>query len=367
MGRVRAELRRHWRWALVATGAAGLVVLPAVVAAVPVHGSGSSAAELSSRILASTNQPYEGYVEGHGGLRLPDLPGAADLSTLTSDTSRVRVWYAGPQRWRTDLLYSGGERDRYRTPEGLWIWDSGVHTSSFVEGDTQLRLPLPSDATPPDLARRILDAAKPSELSPLSPRRIAGHDGDGLRIVPASPASTIAKIDLWADTKSGLPLAVEVTAKGRDHPSFETSFLDLRIQPPDPKLVAFTPPKGSQTDDSGDALDLVQAIELYSDTKLPAELAGLPRRTAEASAAATYGTGFDVVAVLALPDRFVTDTLRALPASTRPWGHTAAVVTTPLVNGMLFAIDGTAYILGGPVTVKELDRVAAAIAAKAGS
>ena len=71
-----------------------------------------------------------------------------------------------------------------------------------------------------------------------------------------------------------------------------------------------------------------------------------------------------MVGVLALPDQFVTDTLRALPTSKRPWGHTAAVVQTPLVNGMIFAVDGTAYIVGGPVTVKELDRVAADIVSR---
>ena len=74
--------------------------------------------ELVTRIKASAGQPYHGYAEGHGGLRLPELPGAADLSTLTSDTSRIRVWYESPDRWRTDLLYSGGERDRYGTRGG---------------------------------------------------------------------------------------------------------------------------------------------------------------------------------------------------------------------------------------------------------
>jgi hypothetical protein len=41
------------------------------------------------------------------------------------------------------------------------------------------------------------------------------------------------------------------------------------------------------------------------------------------------------------------------------------VVSTPLVNGLLFADHGTAYIVGGPVTLKELDRVAAEIVANA--
>ncbi len=102
---------------------------------------------------------------------------------------------------------------------------------------------------------------------------------------------------------------------------------------PDPELVTFEPPPGSELPDrGGENLDLVQAIERYSDTELPDTLAGLPRRTDVANAAATYGEGFDVVGVLALPEEFITDTLRALPTSERPWGQTVALVRTPLAQ-----------------------------------
>ena len=64
--------------------------------------------------------------------------------------------------------------------------------------------------------------------------------------------------------------------------------------------------------------------------------------------------------MLALPQEFITDTLRSLPTSDRPWGKTAAVIRTPLVDGILAAADGGngLFILGGPVTVAELDRLA---------
>jgi hypothetical protein len=367
MHQVGTALRRRWRWALVGTGVACLLALPAVVSAVPVPAPGVDPETLTARMLASSEQPYHGYAEGRGAMRLPELPGAADLSTLVSGTSRMRLWYESRDRWRTDLLYSGGERDRYRTPEGTWTWDSGTHGSTFLPGETQLRLPLPIDMTPPDLARRVLRAATPDEISALPGRRIAGHEAAGLRIQPKSAASTVGHIDLWADADTGLPLRVEITADGRDHPSAETGFLDLAIEAPDPDLVRFEPPEGSVTNgQESDAVDFVQAIELYSASKLPDELAGLPRRTRTATGAATYGEGFDVVGVLALPEQFVSETLRALPSSRRPWGHTAAVVSTPLVNGLLFADQGTAYIVGGPVTLKELDRVAADLVAHAG-
>jgi hypothetical protein len=274
-----------------------------------------------------------------------------------SDTSRMRLWYDAPDRWRTDLLYSGGERDRYGEPDGMWVWDSGTHRSVFVREETQLRLPLPIDLTPPDLARRLLAAAQPDELEPLGPRRIAGRDGDGLRIRPSAAESTIDTIDIWADPETGLPLHVEVTAKSRDNPSLQTGFLELEQERPDPDLVSFEPPTDGVLQQDED-LDLVQAIERYSRTLLPDTLAGRRRVTDRASAAAIYGDGYTSVGVLALPQEFITDTLRALPTSERPWGQTVALIRTPLVNGMIFADGGTAYILGGPVTVAELDRLA---------
>ncbi len=48
------------------------------------------------------------------------------------------------------------------------------------------------------------------ELSRLPARRVAGRSAAGLRLVPADPASTIARVDVWADEASGLPLRVEV-------------------------------------------------------------------------------------------------------------------------------------------------------------
>ena len=362
MHRILRAVRRQWRWVVVLGVVVALLALPAAVDALPAQRSSVGPDDLVTKIEASAGQPYHGYAEGHGGLRLPELPGAADLSTLTSDTSRIRVWYESPNRWRTDLLYSGGERDRYGTAEGTWTWDSGTHRAVFLEGATQLRLPIPVDLTPPDLGRRLVAAAQPDEITSIPARRIAGHDADGIRIRPATKDSTVETIDLWADPATGLPLRIEVTAKGRSEPSLETGFLELDQHAVDPNLLSFTPPPGARRRSQGsNDLDLVQAIERYSETKLPDSLAGLPRRTDVANAAATYGEGFDVVGVLALPQEFVTDTLRSLTTSKRPWGQTVALVQTPLVNGMIFVVRDTAFIVGGPVSVAALDRVAADI------
>ena len=273
-------------------------------------------------------------------MRLPELPGAADLSTLISDTSRMRLWYDGPEQWRTRpaLLRrrAGSLRDaRWAS----WTWDSGTHRTASCRATTQLRLPIPHrpHATRPGPAhpRR----RHPEEITAIRPSGWPGQDGDGLRIVPASPS---------VDHREGRPVGrpgrpasrsrVEVTAKGRDHPSLETGFLDLE--------------HGGARSGSGDVRAAARVREERSDDRRPRPRPGhrallrrprCPTRWPAWPAGPRWppapprtATGFDVVGVLALPEQFVTDTLRTLPVSQRPWGHTAAVVTTPLVNGMIF-------------------------------
>ena len=243
MHRVLRAVRRQWRWVLVLVVIGALVALPAAVDALPAQRSSVGPDDLATRIKASAGQPY------HGLRRRPRRPAPSRAARaqptsrrLTSDTSKIRVWYESPDRWRTDLLYSGGERDRYGTPDGTWTWDSGTHRAVFLEGATQLRLPIPIDLTPPDLGRRLVAAAQPDEITAISPRRVAGHDADGIRIRPATKDSTVDTIDVWADAATGLPLRIEVTAKGHSEPSLETGFLELDLHAGNPDLLSFTPP-----------------------------------------------------------------------------------------------------------------------------
>ena len=41
----------------------------------------------------------------------------------------------------------------------------------------------------------------------------------GLRMTPADPASTVGRVDIWADPSSGLPLMVEVFGRGSGRPA----------------------------------------------------------------------------------------------------------------------------------------------------
>jgi hypothetical protein len=139
------------------------------------------------------------------------------------------------------------------------------------------------------------------------------------------------------------------------------SFLELEQVPPPPELVEFTVPRGADVH-STSAPDFARAVDHFSPFVLPDALAGAHRRMEVGGAAATYGEGFSVVAVLALPERFSPDDeLTGLPPRAGPWGN-ALAVSTPLLNGMLFESNGVAYVLGGSVEMTVLERFATRLA-----
>ena len=129
-------------------------------------------------------------------------------------------------------------------------------------GRYPVRLPRPADLVPPSLALRLLREAGPrARVTGLAPRRVAGIAAAGLRVIPGDPASTVARIDIWADPASGLPLQVEVFGRGSGQPALETQFLQVSSWHPVPAVLGFKNPASlkflaaldsSDSDDSGE-------------------------------------------------------------------------------------------------------------------
>jgi hypothetical protein len=349
---------------VVLAGVAVLVALPSVVAAWPVDAADVEPTDLARRALASAPQPYSGYVETRGGLALPDLPGIVDQVELFGETSHMRAWFAGPDRWRVDLLSLVGERDMIQRDGELWLWDSSRRRAQRLVDSGTVRLPRPFDFLPPELGRRLLAAARPEELQPIPAARVAGRDLPGVRVVPASDVSTVAHVDVWVEPDTGLPLRVSVTPRTATSARIESQFLDLEFGPPEAGRIAFSPPVRSRVRRS-DNQDPLAALARLATRRLPDELAGLRRDAATGPGAASYGSGFDTVVVVALPQPLVSEFVPdELPLSPRPWGE-ARLVETSLVNTMAFSVGGVGYLVSGAVGVPELDRIAAVLVAEA--
>jgi hypothetical protein len=303
MSVVRRESLR--RWSLVSAGVATLCLLPAVVAAWPVGTAAAvDPASLRERILASVDQPYEGYVTTDGRLGLPALPELEDVGGLLGGSSRLRAWYAAPDTWRVAELTTVGERDTYRTADGLYRWDFERNLVTLVAGAPTVWLPGAGDVVPPVLARQLL--ATDGRLEPLPARRVAGVAAAGLRLVPDDPATTVGRIDVWADPETGLPLRIEIGRDAAAEPAFTSRFLQLRQVAPDPAVLRLTVPIGAGFVNTT-IIDVRDVLRDVLPGILPGTLAGRPQASHAATAGVTggaiYGTGLSSTVVLALPGR----------------------------------------------------------------
>jgi hypothetical protein len=353
---------RAGRWAVLAALVAVLGALPAVVGALPADDTDVPAADLRDAVLASAGVGFSGYAVSAGGLTLPvsdQLPAVADL---LSDRVQLRVWWRGEDEHRVDVVTAAGETGVHVDPAGTWTWEFESATAERT-GPAPLALPGPPDLVPAALGRRLLSEAADEELSRIGARRVAGRDALGLRLVPAAEAASVARVDVWADAGTGLPLAVQVVADGASVPALDTRFLDLDLTAPPAAVVAFTPPADARVRPGSDAGGLLaEADRRLSPVPLPGALAGLARRDLAGAPAAVgvYGTGVTLLVVAPLPTRLA----RGLQAAVRA-GPEAVVdrlgvrVAAGPLGLMLVERPGSGtYVLTGTVTLDALAEAA---------
>ncbi|MGH3568712.1 MAG: hypothetical protein ACRDRH_22335 [Pseudonocardia sp.] len=241
-----AGYRFSRRWLLVTAGTVGLIGLGTADEILPAGSADDiDAAALRALILAGARS-YVGYAESSGRLGLPELPQLESATALFTGTTRIRAFVHGPDRFRVDELTPVGERDTYRIDGREYVWDFGFDQLTEVVGATPLRLPRAADLLPPELARRLLALAPDDPVTPLPARRIAGRTAAGLRLVPTDPATTVGRVDVWADPATGLPLRVEVGARGEPAGTvalLATELREVTERSPDPTELVPTVPQ----------------------------------------------------------------------------------------------------------------------------
>jgi hypothetical protein len=264
------------RWLLVAAGTLALAGAVPALDALPVADR-TGAQGLRRRILAGAAQPWVGLAEATGRLALPDLPALESTTALFTDVTRVRAFVAGPDRWRADVLTPVGERDTYRLDGGEYVWDFGFDQLTELTGRPALRLPRAADLLPPELGRRLLGLTPDDPVTPLPARRIAGRAAAGLRLTPGDPDTTIGRVDVWADTETGLPLRVEVAPRANpEAPLLVSALQDVTLRAPDEAVLTPPQPPGSG-DVRAAANDLGGALRVLDAAPPPPRLAGRPR------------------------------------------------------------------------------------------
>ncbi len=321
------------------------VAVPAVIAAgvllAPVSANAAidlpdlEPSELLELVESSDVRELSGTVEQTSDLGLPDLsgltggmapsggggdgagdagPGLDDLLEFATGSHTMRVYLDGDLA-RLQVLDGFGQRDVIAGPDEVWFTDSREESATHVtppseaelarleawkdaqseawaaehgdELDASADLPTPEEVADEVLAK--LDAS--DEVAVGDDGRVAGRDAYELVVTPDDPDTTIGRIAIAVDAETGVPLAVEVVARGASDPAFTVGFTSVSFDAPDAALFDFTPPEGWTVTE--------HPIEVPSDE----ELAAMAERDGEAHAAepgdepTVVGEGWSTVVV----------------------------------------------------------------------
>jgi hypothetical protein len=381
MSVVRRETSR--RWATAVAGTAVLASIPALLAARPVPASALSARDVVALAVRSADVPHQGLVQIDASLGLPALPVVSAQTTILSGTTRVRTWWSTQASWRVDTITGTGEditvADPAGTGGGVRQWSFENNSVTDVLYGPSLRFPRADDLVPPQAARRLIGWLGPADrVLPLAARRVAGIDAAGARLVPGDPATTIGHIDLWVDPGSGLPVEVDVYARGGARPALSSRFLDVDLTRPAPDVLSPTFVSTAEQFSTTDP-DLLARVNSFGTVRLPDRLGALRELTGSAAAGlhgvAAYGEGLTRVFVIPLPDRLAGDVYGAVgPDSTSATrgtqltapGGQATLLSTPLLSLAVVAglrHGGQGYLVAGDVTPSALRAAVVALLA----
>ncbi len=238
---------------------AGAVAVPLVAAATPPDLPARSAQQvLELAAKAKDVQGFSGVVEQRSNLGLPSVPSVgagSDTDTastldLLSGTHTARVEVAGASKARIAVLDSSAERDVVRNGGSVWLWDSKKNTAAHVvaSGDARRGMPEGTLPTPAEAAQELLAKVDGStRVSVDNAQQIADRDAYTLVLTPRTAQTTIGSVRIAVDAKTGLPLDVQVLARGASSPAFETGFTSISYAVPDASRFDFTPPSDAKT------------------------------------------------------------------------------------------------------------------------
>jgi len=207
---------------------------------------------------SSTVTSFSGTFKQSSSLGLPELPttgasadaSAASALQLVTGSHTARVYVDGPTKQRVQVMDSMAERDLVRNGTDVWTYDSAKATATHVTlpaKSAETATPTPQTTqTPAELAHELLADLGPSTDVTLGANTsIAGRSAYDLVLTPKTSQTLVGSVSIAVDSKTGLPLSVDVQARGQKDPAVKVAFTDLSLSRPDASLFAFTPPAGT--------------------------------------------------------------------------------------------------------------------------
>lgn len=345
---MRVNLSRRARWAVPGTA---VVAIAGVVAGLQIPAAQASPvlpARTPAQLLAAISShaklpPLTGTVVESTSLGLPQLPQAGSptsLASMITGSHTVKVYYQDASHFRLAVPGRASETDIIAGGSKAWLWDSTSNSvTEFVApaGQPAEKKLAPSPVlTPQQAANQVLKAVgKTTLISVQSNVMVAGDPAYQLVLAPKDHRSLVGEVLIAIDAKYGMPLRVEVFAKGAKSPAFQVGYTALQFTAPAPANFTFTPPPGAS----------VKVVHLGG-----ASPAGTgPRQHQAASGFGTYGKSWLTVAELPQKDLMQgLGTAPAASASASSSGSGPASVMSGDSQQVLNALVGSAKPVSGP-------------------
>jgi outer membrane lipoprotein-sorting protein len=214
--------------------------------------------EVLALAASSSVDALSGTIEQSSHLGLPELPALADpaaegadgLLELLTGSHSARVYLDGPDQARLQVKDRLAERDLILNGSDAWFYDfdqnAAIHAA--LPADVQPRTEARDGAmgTPEQLADHFLSSVEPStEVTLANNVSVAGRSAYSLVLTPRASETLTRSVTIAVDSATGMPLSVNVLARGQKQPAFELAFTELKFEAPDASLFSFKPPAGA--------------------------------------------------------------------------------------------------------------------------
>jgi hypothetical protein len=252
------KLPRRARWAvpaaaLVATGgvlAGSLISAAQAEPALPPR----TAAQLLAAVARDTAPATSGTVTESVSLGLPRLPGTGSptsVAALLTGSHTIRVWYAGPRRYRLALPSSLSETDVIGDGGTVWLWQSAKNavTEFTLPPGPARTAPVIAPLSPQQAARQALAAVGPTTaVSVAADVTVAGQPAYQLALAPRDSGSLVGQVRIAIDASNGVPLRVQVFGRGAapgSGPAISVGYTSIAFGSPPAADTSFSPPRGA--------------------------------------------------------------------------------------------------------------------------
>jgi outer membrane lipoprotein-sorting protein len=316
-----------------------------------------TADEILAMIALTQVRELSGTLEQTAELGLPEVPtagpgvapGTASALEFLTGSHTARVYIDGPSKARVQILDRMAERDLVLNGEDAWFYDSSDNSATHVSiprppvgAPTESRVPespRPTIPTPEALASRFLTAIDAStEVSVGNSSSVAGRSAYKLLLKPRTAGTLVDAVAIDVDAETGLPLGIELRAKGQAGPAYSLEYTQLDLTAPDASLFEFVPPQGASVSEKTIPAAPVPSMTLPAPSGPTAQPQPTqPHPTQPHHGATVTGAGWDAVI--------------SLPAGTAPAGLTAS----PELTQALQAVPGGRALTTSVISVLILD------------